>query len=107
MRKLKSAGTEALYLWQPNVQAGKPATFGGYPVLAQEDIPALDSSDECDIAIFGDIRAGYRIIDRQGMSIQRLLELWATAGLVGILVGSRVTGGVIRADALRILREHA
>lgn len=107
MRKLKSAGAEALYLWQPNVQAGQPATFAGYQVMAQEDIPAIGSDDECDIAIFGDIKAGYRVIDRQGMTIQRLLELYATAGLVGILVSSRVTGGVIRADALRVLREHA
>jgi len=107
LRKLKSAGSEALYLWQPNVQAGQPATFAGYPVLAQEDIGAIGASSQCDIAIFGDIQAGYRIVDRQGMMIQRLLELWATAGLIGILVSSRVTGGVIRADALRILREHA
>jgi HK97 family phage major capsid protein len=106
MRKLKSA-TEELYLWQPNVQAGQPATFAGYPVLAQEDIGAIGASSQCDIGIFGDIQAGYRIIDRQGMKIQRLLELWATAGLVGILVSSRLTGGVIRADALRILQEAA
>lgn len=106
MRKLKSS-TEELYLWQPNVQAGQPATFAGYPVIAQEDIGAIGASDECDIAIFGDIKAGYRIIDRQGMKVQRLLELWATAGLVGILVSSRVTGGVIREDALRILKEAA
>jgi len=105
LRKLKSAGTEQLYLWQPNVQAGKPSTFGGYPVLAQEDVPAIDSSDQCDIVIFGDIKAGYRVVDRQGMSIQRLLELFITAGLIGILVSSRVTGGVIRADALRVLQE--
>lgn len=104
MRKLKSA-TEELYLWQPNVQAGKPATFAGYPVLAQEDIPALGTSDKCDIAIFGDIKAGYRIIDRKGMTIKRLLELFALAGLIGILVSSRGTGGVIRPDALRVLQE--
>jgi HK97 family phage major capsid protein len=107
MRKLKSGGSEALYLWQPNVQAGQPATFAGYPVHAQEDIGAIGASDECDIAIFGDIQAGYRIVDRQGMMIQRLLELWATAGLVGLLVSARVTGGVIRADALRVLKEAA
>ena len=106
MRKLKSA-TEELYLWQPNVQAGKPATFAGYPVLSQEDIPAIGSADECDVAIFGDIKAGYRIIDRKGMTIKRLLELFALAGLIGILVSSRVTGGVIRADALRVLQEKA
>jgi predicted phage gp36 major capsid-like protein len=40
------------------------------------------------------------------MTLQRLVEVYATAGLVGILVGSRVTGGVIRADAMRVLREH-
>lgn len=106
MRKLKSA-TEELYLWQPNVQAGQPATFAGYPVLAQEDIGALGASSQCDVGIFGDINAGYRIVDRMGMKVQRLLELWATAGLVGILVSSRVTGGVIRADALRVLQEAA
>lgn len=104
MRKLKSA-VEHLYLWQPSVQAGKPSTFAGYPVVPQEDIPTIDSSDQCDIAIFGDVKAGYRIVDRQGMTIQRLFELWAIAGLVGLLVSSRVTGGVIRADALRVLQE--
>lgn len=106
IRYLKSAGSEKLYLWQPSVQAGKPATFLGYPVISQDDIPALGSADECDIAIFGDIKAGYRILDRKGMTIQRLLELFTLAGLVGILVSSRVTGGVIRADAIRVLREH-
>jgi len=106
MRKLKSA-TEELYLWQPSVQAGKPATFAGYPVENQENIPAIGSSAECDVAIFGSLRAGYRIIDRQGMTMQRLLELWATSGLVGLLASSRVGGGVIRANALRVLREHA
>lgn len=107
IRYLKSAGAEKLYLWQPSVQAGKPATFLGYPVISQDDIPALGSADECDIAIFGDIKAGYRILDRKGMTIQRLLELFTLAGLVGILVSSRVTGGVIRADALRVLQEKA
>lgn len=106
MRKLTS-GADDLYLWQPNVQAGKPATFAGYPVIPQEDIPAIASSAECDIAIFGDIKAGYRIIDRKGMTIKRLLELFALAGLIGILVSSRVTGGVVRPDALRVLQELA
>ena len=106
MRKLKSA-TEELYLWQPSVQAGKPATFAGYPVENQEDIPAIASATSCDIAIFGSLRAGYRIIDRQGMTMQRLLELFATSGLIGLLASARVGGGVIRPDALRILREPA
>ena len=106
MRLLKSS-VEHLYLWQPSVQAGRPATFAGYPVVPQEDVPAINSDDECDIAFFGDVKAAYRIVDRKGMTIQRLFELWAVAGLVGLLVSARNTGGVIRADALRVLREHA
>ena len=106
MRKLKSA-VELLYLWQPNVQAGQPATFAGYPVIAQEDIPAIGSSGSCDVAFFGDIQAGYRIVDRAGMTVQRLVELFTTSGMIGILVSARCTGGIIRPDALRVLQEHA
>ena len=106
MRKLKSA-VELLYLWQPNVQAGQPATFAGYPVISQEDIPAIGSSGSCDVAFFGDIQAGYRVVDRAGMTVQRLVELFTTSGMIGILVSARCTGGIIRPDALRVLREHA
>lgn len=101
MRKLKDL--DGQYLWQPSVQAGQPASIMGYPIEAQEDLDALTTA-QGDIAIFGDIKAGYRILDRQGMMVQRMIEMWATAGLIGILVSSRVTGGVIRANALRILK---
>lgn len=111
MRKLRASGDGTHYtgdfLWQPSLQAGKPPTFAGYPVENQEDIPAINSSLSCDIALFGDLRAGYRILDRQGMTVQRLIEKFTLAGMIGILVGSRDTGGVIRPNAIRILRERA
>ena len=92
------------YLWQPSLQAGRPNSFAGYPVYNQEDIPDIPSAGTAaDVAIFGDIRSGYRIIDRLGMTVQRLVELYAEAGLVGFKVHYRVGGGVIRPDALRIL----
>lgn len=106
LRKLKSA-VDGHYYWQPSVQAGKPATLNGFPIETQDDIPAIGSSTSCDIGVFGDFRAGYRIIDRQGMTMQRLLELFSLAGLIGLLAGYRVGGGVIRAAALRVLREHS
>jgi len=106
LRKLKDA-VSGQYMWQPSLQAGQPASFAGYPVVAQENIPAIASSGSCDIGIFGDLRAGYRILDRQGMTVQRLLELFSLAGLVGILVSKRVGGGVVRPNAIRILRETA
>jgi len=100
--------TNGQYLWQPSLQAGRPNSFAGYPVYNQEDIPNIPpAGTAADVAIFGDIRSGYRIIDRLGMTVQRLVELYAESGLVGFKVHYRVGGGVIRPDALRILRVPA
>lgn len=106
LRLLKD--TNGQYLWQPSLQTGRPNSFAGYPVYNQEDIPQIPAAGTAaDVAIFGDIRSGYRIIDRLGMTVQRLVELYAESGLVGFRVHYRVGGGVIRPDALRILRVPA
>jgi len=39
--------------------------------------------------------------------LQRLVELYSESGLIGFKVHFRVGGGVIRPDALRILRVPA
>ena len=61
------------------------------------------------IAIFGNFQYGYRILDRQGITIQRLSELYAEAGLVEFEVHARVGGYLIRLSnkALVLLKEHA
>lgn len=106
MRLLKDSNGQ--YLWQPSLQTGRPNSFAGYPVYNQEDIPDIPSAGTAaDVAIFGDIRSGYRIIDRLGMTVQRLVELYAESGLVGFKVHYRVGGGVIKPDALRILNVPA
>ena len=89
------------YLWQPSLQAGRPATFAGYPVMNSEFIPGITDGHE--VAIFGDIRSGYTIYDRLSVTIQRLDELFATWGMVGFKVHFRVGGAVVRPDALRVL----
>ena len=98
IRQLRSE-TDATYkgpfLWQPSLVAGAPNTFLGYPIYNQDDIEELQSAVAA-IAIFGDIKAGYRIIDRAGMTIQRLVELYSEAGLVGFKVRKRVGGGTIK-----------
>lgn len=106
LRVLKSS--DGQYLWQPSLQAGRPNTFAGYPIYNQEDVPEIPNAEiAADVVIFGDVRAGYRILDRLGMTVQRLIELYAESGLVGFKVHYRVGGGVIRPDALRILRVPA
>lgn len=106
MRRFKS--TDGQYLWQPSLQADTPATFAGRPVYNQDDlvnVPAAGTA--ADVAAFGDWRAGYLIVDRLGMTVRRLNELYATAGMVGFLAHQRVAGGVVEPDALRILRVPA
>lgn len=105
MRLLKDAN--GLHLWQPSVQAGKPATFAGYPVFNQEDVAAIPAAaagqPAVDVAAFGDWRVGYVIVDRLAMSVKRLNELYSGSGMVGFIVHRRTGGGIAEADALRIL----
>ena len=96
LRAVDGAGTEfGQFLWQPSVAEGRPNTFLGYPMYNQDDMEVLAGAVQV-VAIFGDIKAGYRIIDRQGITLQRLVELYAEAGLVGFKVHKRVGGGAIK-----------
>ena len=93
------------YLWQPSLQAGRPNTFLGYPVENQEDMAAVAASAR--VAAFGDFNAGYRIYDRQGMTVKVLDQLYAEDGLIGWKIRKRVGGDVVRPQALRILTMKA
>lgn len=53
------------YMWQPPVQAGKPATLFGKPVYVDDSIGGNVAG------VYGDIRRAYTILDRQGMTIRR------------------------------------
>jgi len=97
LRKLRSRGgaeadgMEGPFLWQPAVSLGAPNTFLGRPIYTDDSLGTLAGSEEI-IAVYGDFRSGYQIIDRVGLSIQRLSELYAEAGLVGFKLHARVTG---------------
>jgi len=102
-----ATGGYGAYLWQPSPAIGQPSTIFGRPVINCDAMPQVGDGTLQKVAVFGDLRAGYRILDRMGMTIQRLVELYATAGMVGLLASTRVGGSVVRADALRILQEVA
>lgn len=112
IRKLRAKDAASTYegpfLWQPSLIEGKPNTFLGKPIYTQDDMETLAGTAQV-IAIFGDVKAGYRIVDRLGMTIQRLVELYSEAGLVGFMIHKRVTGGVMRAaqKPLVLLTEKA
>ena len=102
LRVLKAA-TTGTYLWQPALQVGQPNNFDGFPLYNQNDMqyPA-DTLAGCNI-IFGNFKLGYMIVDRLGMTLQRLDELYAESGLVGFKVHYRTGGGIIRLPAFQLV----
>jgi HK97 family phage major capsid protein len=103
-RPAVNSGYYGNYMWQPSLLVGQPNSFDSFPIYNQADMnyPA-DSVALKNEVIFGNFKAGYRIIDRMGITLQRLDELYAEAGLVGFKVHKRTGGGVIRTDAFRAL----
>jgi HK97 family phage major capsid protein len=91
------------YLWQPGLQAGMPNQFDGFPVYNQASMHYPADAVAGVNVLFGNFKAGYTILDRQGMTLQRLDELYAEAGLVGFKVHFRVGGGPVRPVAFRAL----
>ena len=84
------------YLWQPSNQAGQPDRLFGRAYYRVTGLPAPGSVPS---VLFGDIRSGYLIADRQRITVQRLDERYADQGLVGFLFRERVGGDVIRPAA--------
>ena len=112
LRKLRwkdAAGTyEGGFLWQPSVIAGAPAQFLGYSILTDDNLGTLAGAEEV-VAVFGNIRLGYQIYDRRGISVEMLREIYREAGLYGYILHARNTGFPIRPADKRIvlLKEHA
>lgn len=95
IRQIKD--TTGQYLWQPPVQAGAPATLLGRPIINPEGSPDIGANAYP--IVFGDFRRGYRIRDRRGMTIQRLVERYAEYRQTGFLVTKRVGAQVVMAEA--------
>ncbi|HKJ75573.1 MAG TPA: phage major capsid protein [Gammaproteobacteria bacterium] len=85
------------YLWQPPTQAGEPPTFLGRPLINPEGMP--DNAAGAHFMVIGDFRSGYKIRDRRGLTVQRLVERYAEYRQTGILVTKRTGGNVAMAEA--------
>jgi HK97 family phage major capsid protein len=108
MRILKD--NEGRYMWvQGGLVGGNmervPSTFNGYPVyqsLAMDQFPTATGTKYP--VVFADFKAGYLVLDRLGMTVQRLNELYAESGLVGFKAHRRVGGGILRGEAFARLK---
>lgn len=100
VRKFKNANGD--YIWQAALTAGTPNQLLGRPVYTQDDFEALE--EDAEVAVFGDFKQGYTLVDRSGSSIQRLNELYIEDDLIGFKYKKRVGGGVDKPDAFAILK---
>jgi HK97 family phage major capsid protein len=96
IRKLKEATTNA-YMWQPGMQAGVPPMLFGYPILADENVPAL-AADSLSLA-FGDFKRAFMIVDRIGM--RTLRDPYTNKPKVGLYVTKRVGAAARDFDAVK------
>lgn len=101
LRKLKDG--QGNYLWQPSAQAGQPATFHGYGLAEDENMPDVAANSVP--LLFGDFKRGYLIIDRMGIRVLR--DPYTKKPYVLFYTTKRVGGGVQNPECLRALKVAA
>lgn len=98
IRKLKDNNGQ--YLWQPGLASGPPATIVDRPYREVIDMPAL-AADAFPV-LFGDFKAGYVIVDRQGIRLIR--DELTKKPFVQMYTTKRTGGQVVLAEAFRKLK---
>jgi HK97 family phage major capsid protein len=95
IRKLVGT-TSGEYEWPVVNQVGALGTVQsallGFPIVREQFVPAV-TTDSYSV-IFGDL-TGYLVLDRVGLSLQRLDELYAETNITLLLARRRVGGQLI------------
>lgn len=95
IRKLKD--NDGQYIWQAGLIAGQPDRILTRPVLVSDfaTAPAVSAKS----IVFGNLKK-YYIVDRVGMAMQRLNELYAANGQVGFRFTKRVDARLVDPTAI-------
>ena len=88
------------YLWRPGLTEDAPDILFGRPTIVSDDVS--DMATGVKAVWFGDM-AYYYIIDRAGIFVQILRELYAVNGQVGFLAYKRTDGRLILDEAVRYI----
>ncbi|MDR1235498.1 MAG: phage major capsid protein [Holosporaceae bacterium] len=100
IRKLRNQ--DGTLLWQPSFSEASPSTLLGYPVIIDDDMPALVNENESTSIAFGDFYSGYQIVDRQGLKILR--DPYTSKPFVEFYITKRTGGAVTDFDAINLLK---
>lgn len=104
VRKLKDT-TSGQYIWQPGLTVGQPGTLLGAPVRFADDLVDSVTASTDGIAMYGDFRAGYQIVDRIGIRVLR--DAYTAKPFVTFYTTKRVGGGVKLFEAIKVLKMRA
>lgn len=97
IRKLKDGNGD--YLWQRGLSAREPDLLLGKPVAYSAFMPDVAASAYP--VLYGDLKQ-YWIVDRVGMTLQRLAEVYAEQNMVGFVARKRVGGQIVLPAAFRV-----
>lgn len=100
IRKIKS--NDGVSIWQMSMSEATPATLLGYPVIIDDNMPALNINEGTFSVAFGDFFSGYQIVDRQGLSVLR--DPYTAKPFVEFFASKRVGGDVVDFDAIKLLK---
>ena len=99
VRKLKDTTNQ--YLWQPNYQAGQPATLLGKPVFMWEDMPTAVTGNALAVA-YGDWMRAYVLAKIGNMGMVR--DEVTAPGYVNLFTYQRYGGIPLNNDAVKFLK---
>lgn len=102
IRKLKDSN--GVYLWQPGLTMGQPDTILGRPLITNNSVAVPAAAAKT--VVFGDFNY-FLIVDRHGLEIRQLSELYAASGQIGWRAYKRYTSGVLLAAAIQVLQQAA
>src|SRR5260221_12674358 len=102
------ADTTTRPLWTVFGDEFRETLFGG-PIVEMPDMPNQGGTFPAFTAgqfpgIFRDIRQGYQIVDRVGLTVQTLKELFAIQNQDRFLARERVGGKVVLLEAISVLK---
>lgn len=100
IRKIKENTTNQ-YIWQPGLQNNMPSQLLGRPVYMANDLNTALTTGTDGLAIYGDFRQGYQIVDRVGIRVLR--DPYTSKPFVVFYTTKRVGGAVKNFEALKVL----
>jgi HK97 family phage major capsid protein len=101
VRKWKDYNTGAM-LWSPSLMAGQPSLLCGYPVVENEDMPAIGSGTT-PIA-FGNWKRAYTIVDR---TLTLLRDPFTNKPYINLYLCAYYGGALVDSEAVKVLKLSA